>query len=1510
MLTAALNQGLGVLGASLAAVRRRQVVEACVTYRSWSDDQLRRECRRRLAGEADGSKRPALPAASLKDRLISRLLERGARTRHYTEDILALALAVECFARAPADLPAGSVLYPEQVAAAWALTGHNLVQMDTGEGKTYAILPTAFTLACSHERVYIVCANDYLAWRDASRTRAFWSFVGAPPGLGLPDGPDSEWSRRVVYTTLSALLVKTLNDELSTFPPSHPVIFGAVVLDEADSILLDQAHQPYTIVRPVKSQAFEWTFALDYARGLVEDVDIRVDRADLSATLTVEGSEKLRARLTAEGAQSGRVLLARYAVELAYIATRVVAEGHDYVVEAGGVHAVDRISGRVSRTMVPDWIIPLELARGMPARPKTVSLHRGSPLVFLERFAHLSGTSGTILDDALEYMLAHRLLCVSIPPRFPRRGELEGDVFFANQKAAHAWVCRDTRSALEAGRPVLIGTQSIAEAETLHQLMQEQPDGPPGVHLLTGLNERDAAGLFAEAGTVGSVLIATQFAGRGIDIRLSEEARKNGGMALICVGHSVDARHDRQFLGRVGRHGDPFSAVFVSSLDDRLMRMLTAQTLQSMINALGGDEPLEGALVQRALRLGQTRMQRHVFLGRRYAMYRSETDARIWAGVRSWFEYLQMAEADPGVGWRPDQLAEEFIGHTVDHFIENNLASLLIEGKEIGRDGAEQIVQVVKTSLGLEDEPGPLSSLDIEGHVGEKAREILRPKIREALRRPIDESARQVEARRAEAHRGWRLAAIDDTFRRLIDGEIADVAEVEGELSTGSWLDPDLDLEALRARVRELGGALVAADPGGRGPLVEGLSRLRDEVAKRSARVRGREALAGRTVRQIAYWSLLLEWTDFLAESERIEHRARQQGYSPLEFHRILTDRILEQWAKNEAAISRRILFNLFRADRPERLDELFALEDNRVMALPESRPDRYEWVPAASVDDSPRSESRAAESMVRGFVATVEHEVRRPLTPSGLTRVLTDFLRRHPVHDLQTPDRIQQALRSWIDEEVERGIGRGRRETDLAWLRRFLLNLRERRIIGPLPTLRHRARLAARRYLESLSEPRTQAVVGGCAIFAALFIVVARLGTVVTPPALGPWAAYGDALIFGGMLGTGNVLAAAMGPVIVGAAAVALLAPTGARPLSGNGWDRIVVPIVQAAVAGWLSSRAGDLPHAIGLFVLMLGLATVTRLIVWSAQNHTSIDLDLPWLGYCVLFVFLGRAAGPGGLTAALAAVAALTLAFVAWQSLNVAEINVVSARVSGTALGESEEVGTSWRIGAATGAGPAVLGTFAVWVAAAGAVPSALDDRWTGDAAMLAVYFAVVAGWTAIVVRRRLALPLWLQQLNSWRQVVVDAPDPPALERKLAGVRRRLLGREMVFLLACAGLTVWVFGGQSLPSTRVPLGLVLVAAATLLATIGKEFTLQVYGFMFSRIPLRQRTLDVSALPEPEEDLTLWERVEKRLGKRLSLTVTVLVAAYGAVKQVVGAIDLWGKVSALWSKATLLVWP
>src|SRR5215213_998499 len=313
-----LNALVRTMGSQFVADNTSKLRKQLVELDELTDDELKRRCRAALGGHESSE--------IAEDHLVSRTLSRLVRLfgwRHDKTLVNNLALAVASFSRAPADLDPGSSLLLEQIRAAVALTQHSLIQMDTGEGKTYALLPTAFAMACRHFRVYIICANEYLAWRDAHRTLPFWQYVGLKPGLCTnANAPDEQWSARVVYTTLNAILFKSMRDETAPLQPSAPLTLGASILDEADAILLDQADQPFVRTVSVKSSAFDWTFATEFARQLREGLHVIVDRSVLSASLTVEGEEILRDALQAHD-QDMSYFLTRAAVENSYIALHV-----------------------------------------------------------------------------------------------------------------------------------------------------------------------------------------------------------------------------------------------------------------------------------------------------------------------------------------------------------------------------------------------------------------------------------------------------------------------------------------------------------------------------------------------------------------------------------------------------------------------------------------------------------------------------------------------------------------------------------------------------------------------------------------------------------------------------------------------------------------------------------------------------------------------------------------------------------------------------------------------------------------------------------------------------------------------------------------------------------------------------------------------------------------------------------------------------------------------------------
>ena len=209
-----------------------------------SDEELRAECARALEGDELRARfgKPARPS-------LVRRVARFGRPDRTSIQLRYLALAVEAFRRHPADLPPGSQLYPHQVRAAIALTQPCALQMDTGEGKTYAALPAAFALACEFGRVYIICANRYLAWRDARRTQLLWAAVGVSASYAAVSTDSPAWGQRIVYTTIRDLIFHDQRNEISAEQPPYPIVPGAVLLDEIDAILLDGADQNYDTIR-------------------------------------------------------------------------------------------------------------------------------------------------------------------------------------------------------------------------------------------------------------------------------------------------------------------------------------------------------------------------------------------------------------------------------------------------------------------------------------------------------------------------------------------------------------------------------------------------------------------------------------------------------------------------------------------------------------------------------------------------------------------------------------------------------------------------------------------------------------------------------------------------------------------------------------------------------------------------------------------------------------------------------------------------------------------------------------------------------------------------------------------------------------------------------------------------------------------------------------------------------------------------------------------------------------
>src|SRR5262249_37071582 len=222
--------------------------------------------------------------------------------------------------------------------------------------------------------------------------------------------------------------------------------------------------------------------------------------------------------------------------------------------------SVDRRTGHLDFGSRLPWLLPLEARLHLQRGFRSVTLTRSDPKRVLRRFRHLAGMSGSAEEDFLDYMFQYLLMPITIPPRLRRRQGMRAGQTFRTRAESHRAIVEHVMEAVAARRPVLVGAQTIEDAEAIVDLLPAPLPTGTVAHLLPGKNEEHIATVLERAGEVGSIVVATQVVGRGVDIRLSPEARTNGGLVLIAAGHAIELRHDRQFLGRAGRQGDPYTA--------------------------------------------------------------------------------------------------------------------------------------------------------------------------------------------------------------------------------------------------------------------------------------------------------------------------------------------------------------------------------------------------------------------------------------------------------------------------------------------------------------------------------------------------------------------------------------------------------------------------------------------------------------------------------------------------------------------------------------------------------------------------------------------------------------------------------------------------------------------------------------------------------------------------------------------------------------------------------------
>jgi len=488
----------------------------------------------------------------------------------------ALGAAADCARRTLGWVPRAN-----QREAAAALLDGRMAEMATGEGKTLAIALAAAVGALAGMPVHVVTANAYLAARDAARLAPFYAALGLTAGALVPG--EEETARRaayacdVAYATARDLAFDHLRDgqagigahdapraaaALAGAPGPRPLMRGLcmAILDEADSILLDEAEVPLILSRDAPHaarRAFLWQ-ALAIARQLEADADFRVHPGERAVVLGERGEERLAALAAPLGGPWQRPRYRREAVTIALAALHAHRRDEHYVVRDGAIEILDEVTGRIAegRRWSRGLHTVIALKEGLAAPAETETIAQITFQRFFLRYWRLAGLSGTLREARSELRAVYGLELVEIAPHRPSRRRTLPPRRFPDAATLHATIARRARDLHAAGRPVLIGTDSVADSQAVSRALTAY--GVPHA-VLNALNDAQEAAIVARAGVAGHVTVATRMAGRGTDIGLDERARAAGGLHVIDCQHNPSQRLDRQLAGRAARAGDPGS---------------------------------------------------------------------------------------------------------------------------------------------------------------------------------------------------------------------------------------------------------------------------------------------------------------------------------------------------------------------------------------------------------------------------------------------------------------------------------------------------------------------------------------------------------------------------------------------------------------------------------------------------------------------------------------------------------------------------------------------------------------------------------------------------------------------------------------------------------------------------------------------------------------------------------------------------------------------------------------
>ncbi len=496
-----------------------------------------------------------------------------------------------------------------------ALHEGKIAEMKTGEGKTLVATLPVYLNALTGKGVHVVTVNDYLAKRDSEWMGQIYRFLGMEVGVVLsgmtPEERKKAYDADVTYGTNNEFGFDYLRANMATDPDNvieHDFHFA--ILDEVDSILIDEARTPLIISGPVQETSQDYRKFNRIIPKLKKEEDYELDEKNNNVTLTEKGVHTVEKYLKVDNLFDEDNFRLHHQVNQALRAHTLMKKDKDYIVEEGKVKIVDEFTGRVmeGRRYSEGLHQAIEAKEGVSVNKGSQTFARITLQNYFRMYDKLSGMTGTAKTEEEEFIKIYGMEVIVIPTNEPLVRDNKPDLVFKDEKDKFRAVVQEISKRNQKGQPLLVGTVDIDKSEKLSRMLKGK-----GIkhNVLNAKNHRKEAAIIKDAGQKNSVTIATNMAGRGTDIVLGDGVVKLGGLHVLGTERHESRRIDNQLRGRAGRQGDPGSSQFFVSLEDDLLRLFGSENISNIMDKIGMEEgqPIQHKLITNAIEKAQMKVE-------------------------------------------------------------------------------------------------------------------------------------------------------------------------------------------------------------------------------------------------------------------------------------------------------------------------------------------------------------------------------------------------------------------------------------------------------------------------------------------------------------------------------------------------------------------------------------------------------------------------------------------------------------------------------------------------------------------------------------------------------------------------------------------------------------------------------------------------------------------------------------------------------------------------------------